>query len=226
MSENIDQEELTYIISHDLQEPIRMISSYIKLLERKYDGVLDEDAKEYIHYAVDGANKLKLMLDDLLKYSRLKQENARKTRCELKEIIEISIKLLKERYDESYYKIIYNADSLPEILADKNQIIQLFLNIFDNALKFNRNSDKKIIVTFDNNLNNVKFCISDNGIGIDKQYHETIFKIFKKLHNHSEYTGSGMGLAVCKKIAEIHNGKVWFESESGKGTKFYVTLPY
>ena len=226
MSENIDQEELEYIISHDLQEPIRMISSYVKLLERKYDGVLDGDAKEYIRYTVDGSNRLKLMLDDLLKYSRINPENSKKTRCELKDIIESATKILKSKYGDSGFKIIYDGDTLPEIVADKNQIIQLFLNIFDNALKFNMNSDKRIHITFSNDQNYLKVCISDNGIGIDNQYHDMIFKIFKKLHNHSEYTGSGIGLASCRKIVEIHNGKIWFESGSGDGTKFYFTLSY
>ena len=226
MSVNSDQEELTNIISHDLQEPIRMISSYMMLLEKKYAGVLDDDAREYIKYAVNGANRLKLMLDDLLRYSGIKQENTRKTSFSLKEAIDTAVLILKKRYDGNNFEIIYDGDSFCEISADRNQIIQLFLNILDNAVKFNRNSVKKVHLTIQKSKGSLTFCVWDNGIGIDNEYHEKIFKIFKKLHNHSEYPGSGIGLAICRKILEIHNGKIWVESKPGNGTKFYFLLPY
>jgi light-regulated signal transduction histidine kinase (bacteriophytochrome) len=226
VSENLEQEELAYIISHDLQEPIRMIGSYVRLLERKYEDVLDDDAKEYIKYAVNGANRLKLMLDDLLKYSRLRPESTRKVPVRIDEVIGKSIWELKKKYGDSHFEIIFDASLLPEINADENQIIQLFSNIFDNALKFNGNINKKIQLNFRRNQDSIEISVSDNGIGMDSQYLEKIFRIFKKLHNHSDYEGSGIGLAICRKIVDLHNGKIWIQSEPGAGTKVYIILPF
>lgn len=226
MSANTDHEELTYIISHDLQEPIRMIGSYLRLLKKKYAGKLDDDAREYIGYAVDGANRMKLMLDDLLKYSRLREEKTKRCSIKLNEAIKEAVQLLEKRHDVNDFKIFYEGDNSTELVADKSQIVQLFLNIFENSIKFNRNSNKKIHVTSQKDRDNLTLCIQDNGIGIEDQYHDKIFEVFRKLHGHSEYPGTGIGLAICKKIIELHGGKIWVESESGEGTNFYIVLPY
>ena len=227
MSENSEHEELTYIISHDLQEPIRMVNSYVKLLERKYKNVLDEEAIEYIKFAVDGAGRLKSMLDDLLSYSRLRKENVKKSLFNISEVIDSVLKHLEKKHGSGIFEIICDKNTLPEIFADKKQLSLMFLNLFENSIKFNDDTNKRIFVTYDKNENNniIEFCISDNGIGIDKQYHDRIFKIFQKLHNQTEYSGSGIGLAMCKKIVENHDGQIWIESEPEKGSKFYFSFP-
>ncbi|HEY3252122.1 MAG TPA: ATP-binding protein [Ignavibacteria bacterium] len=226
MSQSSENEELTYIISHDLQEPIRMINSYVKLLEKKYGSALDEEAKTYITYALDGANKLKIMVDDLVNYSRLRKEKTRKISFKVSDAIERAVKMVSKRYLDHDYEIEYNVTVFPEIVADKIQVIQLFLNIIDNSIKFNLESQKKVSIITEKSGDYFKFCVSDNGIGIDRQYHDKIFRIFQKLHSQSEFPGSGIGLAICKKVVENHNGKIWIESESGKGTKIFFTFPF
>ncbi len=173
MSENSEHEELTYIISHDLQEPIRMVNSYVKLLEKKYRNVLDEEAIEYINFAADGAGRLKSMLDDLLSYSRLRKENVKKSLFNISEVIDSVLKHLKKKHGSGVFEIVCDTKSLPEIFADKKQLSLMFLNLFENSIKFNQDTIKRIFVTCEKNVNNnIEFCISDNGIGIDKQYHE------------------------------------------------------
>lgn len=226
MSDNSENEELTYIISHDLQEPIRMINSYVKLLEKKYVTVLDDEAKSYISYAVDGANKLKIMLDDLLSYSRLRKDKTRKASFKVSDAIERAVKFVSKRHGDHDYKIEFDERNLPEIVADKDQVIQLFLNIIDNSIKFNLEPNKKVSIVAEKSASGFMFCVSDNGIGIDKQYHDKIFRIFQKLHSQSEYPGSGIGLAICKKVIENHDGRIWIEPVSEKGTKFCFIFPF
>lgn len=225
MSENSEHEELTYIISHDFQEPIRMIGSYVKLLEKKYGNVLDDEAKDYINYAVEGVNKLRSMLDDLLKYSRLHKNKIMPVNFNVAESIKIALTQLAKRYHNESYSIIYEEDKIPEINADKNQVSQLFLNIIDNSLKFNRGPEKKVYIEAAKKDDATRFTVSDNGIGIDKQYHDKVFRIFQKLHSQTEYPGSGIGLAICKRIIDNHNGSIWIESDEGKGTRFCFILP-
>jgi len=225
VSESTEHEELTYIISHDFQEPVRMIGSYVKLLEKKYADALDDEGKEYINFAVDGANRLRLMLDDLLRYSRLQKDKITRANFKVSESIKSAVHQLSKRYHDGSYKIIYDEKKLPGINADKNQVSQLFLNLIDNSLKFNLEEEKKVFIDSEANEEGFRFNISDNGIGIDEQYHEKVFRIFQKLHRHDEFPGSGIGLAICKRIVDNHHGKIWVESDDGKGTKFCFTIP-
>jgi light-regulated signal transduction histidine kinase (bacteriophytochrome) len=225
VSENSEHEELTYIISHDFQEPIRMIGSYVKLLEKKYGEVLDDEAKDYIHYAVDGVNKLRSMLDDLLKYSRLHKNKTSHAEFSTIESVKSALNQLSLRYKEGNFSVIYDEKKLPVIKADKNQVSQLFLNIIDNSLKFNLETEKKVYINTELTNEGILFSISDNGIGIDSQYHEKVFRIFQKLHSQTDYPGSGIGLAICKRVIDNHDGRIWIESEEGKGTKFCFVLP-
>jgi len=221
----LDNEELTYIISHDLHEPVRMIGSYMKLLDRKYGNKLDKEANDYLKYAVDGANRLKAMLDDLLDYTRLKKEDVKLTNLNLNELLE-SVKVhLNTKHNGNDYEIKFNPGSLPEIKADKKQFALLFLNIIDNSLKFNKDARKEVIINVEKKDGDIYFCVSDNGLGIDEQYYDKIFKIFQKLHNNTDYKGSGIGLALCRKIIENHDGKIWIDSVPGKGTKVFFKLP-
>lgn len=225
MSENSEHEELTYIISHDFQEPIRMIGSYVKLLEKKYGDVLDDEAKDYIHYAVDGVNRLRSMLDDLLKYSRLHKNKTSPAEFRISESVKSALNQLAVRYKDGNYTVIYEEGKLPVIWADKSQVSQLFLNIIDNSLKFNLEEEKKVFIDAENTNEGILFSITDNGIGIDKQYHDKVFRIFQKLHGQTDYPGSGIGLAICKRVVDNHNGRIWIESGEGKGTKFCFVLP-
>jgi len=225
VSENTEHEELTYIISHDLQEPIRMINSYVKLLKKKYENVLDSEAIEYINFAAEGASRLKSMVDDLLSYSRLRKENLNKSKFRVYDIINMVIKHLEKNHGNGIFEINCDTNSLPEIFADKKQISLLFLNLLENSIKFNHESNKRINIKCDYKKNNLVFCIKDNGIGVEEQYHDKIFKIFQKLHGQTEYSGSGIGLAMCNKIIDNHDGEIWIESEPGKGSKFYFSIP-
>jgi light-regulated signal transduction histidine kinase (bacteriophytochrome) len=201
-----------------------MINSYVKLLERKYGDKLDEQARDYINYAVDGANKLKSMIDDLLNYSRLRKENLKSSNVKIPEILESAVKDVSEKHKDVSFKIEYDPSEFPEISADKYQISLLFSNLIDNALKFNHQPEKLVSVKMVNGSSDAVYCVSDNGIGIETEYHDKVFGVFQRLHSSSEYEGSGIGLALCRKIIENHNGDIWIESVPGKGTKIFFKL--
>lgn len=217
-------DELTYIISHDLQEPLRMISSYVQLLDKRYGEKLDENAKEYIKYAVDGSNRLKKMMDDLLTYSRIGRQNFRIEPVTLSKSLEKAEQLAAIKYKSEEYNIKKSIGSTDEIFADKELLLKLFYNMIDNSLKFNRGTKPEIEIASSENDTHWIISVKDNGVGIDKEYHGKIFGIFQKLHNHSEYPGSGIGLAICEKIAKKHQGEIWVHSELGKGAAFYISI--
>lgn len=218
-----DLDELTYIISHDLQEPLRMITSYVQLLNRRYSDKLDDNAKDYIRYAVDGSNRLKQMMDDLLAYSRIGRPVFNPEPVDLEEAVNKARRNLKAKYPEEGYSV-KTGFSARTVNADMELVIKLFTNIFDNALKFNHNEAPLLEISSSEEPGYWVLSITDNGMGIEKEYHGKIFGIFQKLHNHSEYAGSGIGLALCEKIAVKHNGRIWIDSEAGKGSTFHVTL--
>lgn len=219
-----DLDELTYIISHDLQEPLRMVTSYVQLLNRRYGEQLDENAKDYIRYAVEGTSRLKQMMDDLLTYSRIGRPHFNIGQADLAEAVEKAKKNLSGKYPPGSYETTGNFTQIHAIKADKDLLERLFYNMIENALKFNH-SEKPVIEI---NIKNEKDCwtiaVKDNGMGIDRDYHGKIFGIFQKLHNHSEYPGSGLGLAICEKIAGKHGGRIWVESEREQGATFYISI--
>lgn len=219
---NKELEQFAYIASHDLQEPLRMVGSYMQLIERRYKGKLDSDANEFIHFAVDGAARMKKLIGDLLNYSRINKEVSIKpisTTELMNEVIQNLSTAIKEK------NAIINFKELPIINADKTQMIQLFQNLISNAVKFTKEGVIPVInIKAENQNYNWLFSINDNGIGIEEQYSEKIFIIFKQLHTKAKYGGTGIGLAIAKKIVERHGGDIWFESEAGKGTTFYFTL--
>lgn len=217
-----DLDELTYIISHDLQEPLRMIASYVQLLNKRYADKLDDNARDYISFAVDGTNRLKVMMDDLLTYSRIGRPEVKAEQVRISEILQDAERSVRTRYPE--YSLVSDFESGATITADKELLYRLLYNLLDNALKFNEKQDLEIRVKFEENSSEWIISVSDNGIGIDPEYHGKIFGIFQKLHNHSEYPGSGIGLAICEKIAAKHNGKIRVDSERGKGSTFSVSL--
>ena len=219
---NAKLEQFAYVASHDLQEPLRMITSFLKLIERKYDPLLDEKGKQYIQFAVEGAERMRQIILDLLEYSQA-DNVGQKEKVDLNELMS-EIKLLEKKIiQEKNAKIIYQ--SLPEITASKAPMRQLFQNIIENSLKYsNRQSPPIIEVSAEDIAGFWKFSIKDNGIGISKQYHEKVFQVFQRLHSKDEYKGTGNGLAICKKIVENHGGKIWIDSEEGKGTTVFFTI--
>jgi len=221
-SSNGELERFAYIASHDLQEPLRMVSSFLQLLQKRYGGQLDAKADQYIHYAVDGAERMKALIMDLLEYSRVG------TGKEGFGWIDTSI-VLREVGDIFREKIIdaralIEIGEMPRVLGDKVQLTQLFQNLLSNALKYHSDQAPVIRIKAEEEANHWQFSISDNGIGIDPQFFDKIFIIFQRLHNKSDYSGTGIGLAICKKIVERHGGHIWVESAPEKGTTFYFTI--
>ncbi|MDP4266712.1 MAG: ATP-binding protein [Bacteroidota bacterium] len=219
---NEELENFAYVASHDLQEPLRMVSSFTQLLDRKYAGSLDNEAHEYINFAVDGANRMQQLINDLLDYSRIK------TKAKPFEAVDCNIILGRVRAFLNL-KITENSalitnDELPTVIGDENQLTRLFQNIIENGIKFRRNISPLIHISAKDERDYWLFSISDNGIGIDPEFKNKVFVIFKRLHSRTDYPGTGIGLAICKKIVEQHNGQIWFESEPGKGTTFFFTI--
>lgn len=220
---NKELEQFAYVASHDLQEPLRMVVSYLQLIEKRYKAKLDADADEFIGYAVDGATRMQKLINDLLAYSRVGTHGKpmEPTDCEL--IFDQAVSNVEIAITES--KAVVTHDPLPAVMADGGQLLQLFQNLIANAVKFRGGKPPVIHVGVKRNKNEWLFSVRDNGIGIDMQYAERIFGIFQRLHGRNEYPGSGIGLAVCKKIVERHGGRISVESEPGKGSTFYFTIP-
>lgn len=221
---NQELEQFAYVASHDLQEPLRMVSSYTQLLERRYKDQLDQDAKDFIFYAVDGANRMQRLINDLLDYSRVTTKGKPFLKLDLASVLGHAIANLQKRIQETGAMIVN--DDLPFAYGDEVQLVRVFQNLLDNAMKFIGTDPPRINVSSKNFDDKIQISVSDNGIGIDKIYTERVFTIFQRLHNKIEYPGTGIGLAICKRTIERHGGKIWFESEPGKGTTFFFTLNY
>jgi PAS domain S-box-containing protein len=221
---NRELEQFAYVSSHDLKEPLRMVTSFLQLLQRRYADKLDDDANEFINYAVEGATRMDSMINDLLEYSRIGSKEKKFEYLPSEEILKTSLINLKSSIDDNNAIITY--DSLPSIYANGQQMIQLFQNLIGNAIKYRSEEDPKVHISSDNVFDNEHiFAIKDNGIGIDENHQDRIFTIFKRLHSRDEYEGTGIGLAISKRILQRHRGDIWVESELGKGSTFYFTIP-
>jgi len=220
---NAELEQFAYVSSHDLQEPLRMITSCLQLLQRKYQGNLDAKADMYIHFVVDGASRMQNMINALLEFSRVSTRNRESEPTNCKFILNQVLSNLKLMIRDN--KATISHDPLPEVIADSTQLGQVFQNLIFNGIKFHREEAPKIHISAEIKASEWVFSVQDNGIGIDPKYSERIFEIFKRLHNGEEYSGTGIGLAICKKIVERHGGRIWVESELGKGSTIYFTLP-
>jgi signal transduction histidine kinase len=220
---NRDLEQFAYVASHDLQEPLRMVATYTQLLAERYKGKLDENADKYIHYAVDGALRMQTLVEDLLGFSRVGRQGVEIKATDCNAVVATVLQNLQTAIAESGAQVI--CDRLPIVIVDSAQLAQVMQNLIGNAIKF-RGSDPPVVhVSVQSQGKDWLFSIADNGIGIDPEHAELIFVIFKRLHTHAEYPGSGIGLAICKKIIEQHGGRIWVESQLGKGSTFKFTLP-
>jgi PAS domain S-box-containing protein len=220
---NSELEQFAYVASHDLQEPLRMISSYVQLLSRRYEGKLDKDADDFIAYAVEGTKRMQQLINDLLAYSRVGTRGKPPASTDFEDIFSEAMANLKMATEEAGAVVTH--DQLPTAMADKLQMVQLFQNLIGNAIKFRGQEIPRIHVSARPEGELWVFSVRDNGIGIDPQFYDRIFTIFQRLHGREEYPGTGIGLAVSKKIVERHGGRIWLESELGKGTTFYFTVP-
>jgi PAS domain S-box-containing protein len=220
---NGELEQFAYVASHDLQEPLRMVTSFLQLLKSRYGGKLDTDADEFIDFAVDGATRMKTLINDLLIYSRVGTASKPSMPISGDEVFNRAAANLRIVIEESGAEITH--DPLPTIVADDTQIVQLFQNLIGNALKFRSAETPKIHIGVKEMDGEWVISFKDNGIGIEPEYKERIFIIFQRLHLSTDYPGTGIGLAVCKKIVERHGGKIWVESELGQGATFYFTMP-
>jgi light-regulated signal transduction histidine kinase (bacteriophytochrome) len=219
---NEDLEQFAYAASHDLQEPLRMVSSNVHLIERKIGQHLSSDIKEFMFYAIDGVKRMQDLINDILEYSRVERKGKEFSKIELDNVMRAVTFNLQKNITDNNVELIY--PSLPAIKADYSQITSLLQNLVDNAIKFKSSKKPKIEIGFTEQKNKYTFFVKDNGVGIEKKYYDRIFIIFQRLNNRTEYPGTGIGLSICKKIVERHGGKIWVESVVNEGTTFYFEL--
>lgn len=221
---NRDLEQFAYVASHDLQEPLRMVASYTQLLERRYKGQMGADADEFIQYVVDGAKRMQGLINSLLEYSRVGSRTGPPTRFPLATAAEAARRNVEGALRDTGATVVVG--ELPEVVSDLDQMTQLFQNLFSNALKFKGSGPPRVEVSAQRGEGEWIVSVKDNGIGIEPQFKDRIFVIFQRLHARGEYPGTGIGLAVCKRIVERQGGRIWFESEgAGRGTTFKFTVP-
>ncbi len=233
---NTELEQFAFIASHDMQEPLRNVSNYSELLQKRYKNRLDDKADKYIHYIIDGTTRMRKLIQDLLTYSRIHMNESDFKNVDTEIIIKMALSNISKALEDRKAEITYT--SLPKIKANETQMIQLFQNLIENAIKYNNNENPKVEIKVRQNnktlekeseekrRNNMlwEFSMTDNGIGIEEKHYDTIFEMFSRLHGKGEYSGTGIGLAVCKKIVEKHGGEIWVRSGQGEGSTFFFTI--
>jgi PAS domain S-box-containing protein len=220
---NAELEQFAYIASHDLQEPLRMVASYTQLLKKRYAGKLDADADDFIDYAVGGATRMQTLINELLAFSRVGTQGGRFAMTSLEGLMQRIARSLETRIDEAGATLVW--DGLPEVVCDGGQIERVLQNLVVNALKFHGDRPSEVTVSAERGDGEWLLRVTDNGIGIEEEYKERVFVIFQRLNARTEFEGTGMGLAICKRIVERHGGRVWVESVPGEGSSFYFTIP-
>lgn len=223
---NDNLQEFAYVVSHDLKEPLRTISGFVAIIERRLrkKEQLEPELLEYIQLVINGTKQMDVLIQDLLTYSRLNIIEYKFSPTELSQVLKDVLDNLSAAVSET--KAVLNVAQLPVIKAERSLMFQLFQNLISNAIKYRKNDVAPLVeVGFNESNNEWKFFVKDNGLGIPKEYFNTVFQAFKRLHNKSEYEGTGVGLAICKKIVELHGGTIWIESEVNEGTTFFFTLP-
>lgn len=219
---NAELEQFAYVTSHDLQAPLATITTYAELLEQRYENQLDTEANQYIEYIVNGCLRMQKLIEDLLEYSRVSKNIKRFYPVDLNSIMAIVCSNLESTIRKNQATIVER--NLPTVIGDSYQLVQLFQNLIDNAIKYRREEPPKIEISVESREKEYLFAVKDNGIGIDAKSFERIFQIFQRLHTPEEYSGTGIGLAICQKIVELHGGRIWVESQLGEGTTFYFTI--
>ncbi len=220
---NDDLKDFAFSVSHDLQEPLRIIAGYVNLLARRYKGELDSDADEFIEYTVDGVKRMQALIKDLLEYSQVGTREKHFKPIESSLAVGLAVGNLQTAIEECGAVVTY--DELPTVTADLSLMSRLFQNLIGNAIKFRGKDTPGVHISAGRKGTEWVFSVRDNGIGIDSRQTERIFLIFQRLHDRDEYPGTGIGLAICRKIVERHGGRIWVESEPGKGSTFYFTIP-
>jgi PAS domain S-box-containing protein len=220
---NQDLEQFAYVASHDLHEPLRVVTSYLQLLERRLGTGLDEDSRLFMGTAIEGARRMRLLIQDLLAYSRVGTRGRPMIATSLDDVLRVALSNLEVAISQS--RAVITNEPLPHVIGDSIQLVQLFQNLIGNAIKFCSHAEPKIHVAAQHEAHHVQVNVSDNGIGIDPKSFARIFMIFQRLHTREEYEGTGIGLAVCKRIIERHSGRIWVESQLGEGSTFCFTLP-
>lgn len=220
---NTELERFAYVTSHDLQEPLRMVSSYVQLLENRYKDKLDADANEFIGYAVDGVNWMQTLIDALLTYAHVGTQAKAFELSDCNKVVARALLNLQVAIQEHKAEVTYGP--MLSVMADSSQLEQLFQNLIGNAIKFQGKEPPRVHIAVEEKDNDWLFSVKDNGIGIDPKSSERIFEIFQRLHSRKAYPGTGIGLAICKKIVERHGGRIWVESMPGQGSTFYFTIP-
>ncbi|MBD2208816.1 GAF domain-containing protein [Nostoc linckia FACHB-104] len=220
---NAELKKFAYVASHDLQEPLNQVANYVQLLEMRYEDELDEDAKEFINFAVEGVSLMQTLIDDVLAYSKVDMQAIAFGLTEVTTPLNRSLSNLRGRIHETGAMITH--DPLPTVMADSTQLMQLFQNLIANAIKFRSDQPPQIHIGAERLEDEWLFSVRDNGIGLEPRFSDRIFVIFQRLHTREEYPGTGMGLAICKKIIECHRGRIWVESQLGEGATFYFTIP-
>jgi PAS domain S-box-containing protein len=220
---NTELEQFAYAASHDLQEPLRMIAGYTQLLGRRYRGKLDREADEFIQFTIEGAERMGTLIRDLLAYSRAGRTSLTPERVDLGDCVQASLANLRVMLEENAAAV--EVSPLPELVGQRAQLIQLFQNLIGNAVKYHGTEPPRVRVSAERRGEDWLFEVRDNGIGIDPQYADQVFDLFRRLHGRGEYSGTGIGLAICKKIVEGQGGRIWVESQPGEGATFQFTLP-
>ena len=220
---NRDLEQFAYLASHDLQEPLRMVSSFTELLRQDYAPQLDDRAKEYIHFAHDGALRMSRLVQDILAFSRITRDSSHSDSVDLDMVVSVAVAELRSCIEEA--SAIVSSGPLPRVRGNPVQLASLFRNLIGNSLKYRSDQPPVIGIAASPCEEGWQVTVSDNGIGIDPKHFERVFGLFKRLHTRDKYEGTGIGLAICKKVVEQHEGRIWVESEPGRGSKFHFTLP-
>lgn len=222
---NIELELFAYVASHDLQEPLRVVTSYLRLLKRRYLGQLDAEAHEFIDFAVDGATRMKGLIEDLLSFSRAGTQSTEIQNVEAEILVQRAVDNLKAAIEERSVKVTWD-HPLPDVAADAGLLVQVLQNLIGNGIKFQKTGPPHVHVSVaERGLDEWVFSVRDNGIGIEPRHFGRIFRIFERLHSADQYPGTGLGLAISQKIVERHGGRIWFDSQPGEGCTFSFSIP-
>ena len=220
---NDELQQFAYVASHDLQEPLRMVTAYLGRLEKKHGDKLNGEAREYMHFAIDGAKRMRELINDLLAYSRVQSAGMPFTSVDMDQVLAEALSNLSTAITTDNATV--RSDHLPSITADQKQMVQLLQNLIGNAIKYHGEKQPEIEVSFQDDAIQWIFSVKDNGIGIAPKHQEKIFQMFQRLHTREEYEGTGIGLTIAKRIVERHGGHIWVDSEEGNGSTFYFTIP-